>query len=248
MDADLTNTKPSMVQFTCPSCGLTRGLQAQYAGRKVKCKCGNVGVVPQLPAKAPKSADDDGEFDLIPLALPGAGTATATAKIPPTANRELVRCEKCRGMFTEDRLHDHRGKVLCGECAQETPRKRRTSKECPKCGVADSRPMTNAEVQSFGDGVFNMWRRPRACNACGQTWEPSLPTWVTVIFLIGAVFLSIFGVINLFSARSFWSGLWALACLSAVVKLTFNLVDALQGHGPVTGPRLRVDHERRSTR
>lgn len=126
MDADLTNETPSNVHFICPACGFTKDFQAQHAGRKIKCKCGNLGVVPPLPAKAPKSADDDGEFDLVPLAPSGARNATATAKMPASDDRKLARCQQCGGMFVSSRLHNNDGMALCAECLEtETARKQR---------------------------------------------------------------------------------------------------------------------------
>jgi len=35
------------VAFQCLACGIQREFDAAFAGRKVKCKCGNIGVVPE---------------------------------------------------------------------------------------------------------------------------------------------------------------------------------------------------------
>ncbi|HRK31018.1 MAG TPA: hypothetical protein PLD59_08050, partial [Tepidisphaeraceae bacterium] len=49
-------------RFSCEGCEKTYGWKAELAGRKVKCKCGTVMVVP-VEAPAP---EEDGIFDLVP--------------------------------------------------------------------------------------------------------------------------------------------------------------------------------------
>jgi len=49
-------------RFSCEGCGKTYGWKQELAGRKVKCKCGHVMVVPHTPP----APEDEGLFELAP--------------------------------------------------------------------------------------------------------------------------------------------------------------------------------------
>ena len=118
-DANSANPSPSSVQFICPACGVTKNLQAQYAGRKIKCKCGNIGMVPEIPAVASLRRDtpvDRSSHGRDEYELQG---ASSTNQSPATGSApKLRRCESCKGMFAAQNLLDAYGQILCRDCAR----------------------------------------------------------------------------------------------------------------------------------
>ena len=67
-------------KFNCPSCGKEYTWKPQLAGKKGKCKCGSVMLV---PAKAPEAKVPEPEEDIFDMADHGSGEEDAPLAPPP---------------------------------------------------------------------------------------------------------------------------------------------------------------------
>ncbi|HYO11222.1 MAG TPA: hypothetical protein VER17_19810, partial [Tepidisphaeraceae bacterium] len=77
-------------QFSCQSCGKSYKWKPEFAGRKVKCKCGTVMTAPaKSPARpAPREDEDGPDLDaLYSLADEG--------KLAAAAAPAVIRCPSC---------------------------------------------------------------------------------------------------------------------------------------------------------
>jgi hypothetical protein len=92
-------------KFSCNQCGKTYKWKPDFAGRKVKCKCGYVMTAPKDPPGAPKPAESD-EPDLDALySLADEGKQAAKAGAVETA----IRCPSCKQEMEP-------GATICGSC------------------------------------------------------------------------------------------------------------------------------------
>lgn len=93
----------------CPSCGKDYRFKPELAGRKVKCKCGQVIA---LPTEAP-ATDDGGLYDLAPdadsQASTGAARQTVVARAPSADDGDGVPCPSCQSPLAP-------GSVICVAC------------------------------------------------------------------------------------------------------------------------------------
>ena len=77
-------------KFGCNQCGKTYKWKPEFAGKKVKCKCGYVMTAPKAPA-APKPVADEPDLDaLYDLADAGQAAAAAGGGAPA-----MIRCPSC---------------------------------------------------------------------------------------------------------------------------------------------------------
>ena len=88
----------SELAYTCPACGKTYRVSTVNAGKKVRCKCGNVGIAPTMEPGGALEVVEDG------LAVSGHRPPSAATKATvPTANpsHDLAKrqsnyvCAKC---------------------------------------------------------------------------------------------------------------------------------------------------------
>src|SRR5215212_3822194 len=89
-------------KFSCDGCGKTYKWKPEFAGKKVKCKCGFVMTAPSAPPEAP---DEDGpDLDaLYTLADEGKQAAKAGAV------EAAIRCPSCKATLEP-------GSSVCPEC------------------------------------------------------------------------------------------------------------------------------------
>src|SRR3954451_17034200 len=76
-------------KFTCESCGKSYKWKPEFAGRKVKCKCGFVMTAPAAPPAPP--AEDEPDFDAL-YSLADEGKQGAKAGGVDAA----IRCPSCK--------------------------------------------------------------------------------------------------------------------------------------------------------
>ena len=74
------------VKFSCDQCGKTYKWKPEFAGKKVKCKCGYVMTAPKAPPVAADEPDLDALYDL-------AEDGKAAAAAAPA----MIRCPSCTG-------------------------------------------------------------------------------------------------------------------------------------------------------
>lgn len=90
------------IQFTCAACGKTASLPDSAAGKRVKCACGNVGVVPQASSTGQQAPEPEDEIALqssspgsqapSPKPIPHAQPPTTSKRFPrpsTSANRQM---------------------------------------------------------------------------------------------------------------------------------------------------------------
>lgn len=109
-------SQTQQAKFQCGACGKTYGWKAELAGKRVKCKCGQVMTVPQA-IEPPAPAEDPmaGLYDLVPddppaEARPRKAAAAAPAAATGAAVGDVgVRCPSCKSAMQP-------GSVLCVSC------------------------------------------------------------------------------------------------------------------------------------
>jgi len=93
-------------KITCPDCGKQFTWKPEYAGRKVKCKCGHAFRVPE----APPSTIDEETFDIDDIVAPD---DAASAPDPD----EILRQSEAQAAAASTPIAAN----LCPECAAEMP-------------------------------------------------------------------------------------------------------------------------------
>ena len=88
----------------CSSCGKSYPFKPELAGRKVKCKCGQVITVPA----APKATEPDSLYDLAPDPTAPASRPSHQTVMPRSGD-DAVRCPSCEGPLEA-------GSVICVQC------------------------------------------------------------------------------------------------------------------------------------
>lgn len=89
--------------IVCPSCGKNYTYRAELAGKKVKCKCGQVIPVPASPPH-----DDGGLYDLAPDPELAKATAAARKTVMPR-QQSGDACPECQTPLEP-------GSVICVQC------------------------------------------------------------------------------------------------------------------------------------
>ena len=102
-------------KFSCSSCGKSYKWKPEFAGRKVKCKCGNVMTAPAAPPAA-----DEPELDAL-YALADEGKQAAVAA-PPS-----IRCPSCRSELEVC-------STLCAQCGFDLKSGKRATASKPRGG------------------------------------------------------------------------------------------------------------------
>src|SRR5688572_11470594 len=73
-------------KFGCKQCGKTYKWKPEFAGKKVKCKCGFVMTAPKAPAAPADEPDLDALYDLADAGQQAVAAAPA-----------MIRCPSCTG-------------------------------------------------------------------------------------------------------------------------------------------------------
>src|SRR5882724_7099401 len=92
-------------KFSCKQCRKSYKWKPEFAGKKVKCKCGYVMTAPAQPPNAPASApreSDEPDLDAL-YDLADAGKQAASAEV------STIRCPSCQSDL-------ELGTVVCGQC------------------------------------------------------------------------------------------------------------------------------------
>ncbi len=128
----MSGTNPE--NFSCEGCGKSYRWKPEFAGRRIKCKCGTVMVAPAAAAVEPQS-EDEPDFDaLYSLAAEGKQAEKAGAAVVG------VRCPSCRAQLEP-------GAAACPQCGFNL----RTGKKSPVTPAAS--PAGAAKVAAAGGGA-----------------------------------------------------------------------------------------------
>src|SRR5215207_4259706 len=120
--------------FSCGGCGKTYKWKPQLAGKKAKCKCGNVMTVPkELPAE-----EEDGLGDLYALA------EEASSK-KHEAVAEGLRCPSCGGSIMP-------GEAMCTGCGFNLKTGRRVAADTGGGGGHPALAMAGASAGAAAAG------------------------------------------------------------------------------------------------
>ena len=76
-------------RFKCPGCGAGFGWKPQYAGRKIRCKCGQVFMPPDPAAVAAVDVSEPDPYALSDDATPPPPAATVAARRPQPVNQVI---------------------------------------------------------------------------------------------------------------------------------------------------------------
>jgi len=82
-------SSPAGFRFLCPGCGTSFGWKPQYAGRKIRCRCGKVFVPPEPPAAATEPLEPQ-EYDVDDGPGPVPQPASAAARPAPVGGPSSV--------------------------------------------------------------------------------------------------------------------------------------------------------------
>jgi hypothetical protein len=119
-------------KFGCKQCGKTYKWKPEFAGKKVKCKCGYVMTAPAAPAPAP--AADEPDLDAL-YDLADAGQAAAAAA------PAMIRCPACTGEMEP-------GTQVCPSCGFNL----KTGKRAKAAAVASGAGGGSGRRASAGGG------------------------------------------------------------------------------------------------
>ena len=127
-------------KFSCQGCGKTYKWKPEFAGRKVKCKCGYVMTAPAAPP-APPAAEDEPDLDaLYDLAADG---KAAAATAPP-----MMRCPSCQSEMEV-------GSTECPTCGFNMKKGKPAKKQQPVASggaVIPGKPAAAAKTSAGGGG------------------------------------------------------------------------------------------------
>lgn len=80
--------------YTCPACGKAYRVTPANAGKKVRCKCGNVGIIPAIESDGALEIVDDrptDDFSLKPIAKAPPAAVTTTSPAANFAQTQATR-------------------------------------------------------------------------------------------------------------------------------------------------------------
>jgi hypothetical protein len=147
--------------FRCPACGQKLRADASGAGKKAKCKCGQLVVIPQLPGsrRPPPTAPVPQQHPPQPIPPPPGGfevVELGSVPLPPTKKPEIEypRAELYDDYEEED-LPRRRSRDIrkrdddYDEDDEPRSRNRRPRFRCPFCG-SNEIPVTRSKVSVTG--------------------------------------------------------------------------------------------------
>jgi hypothetical protein len=161
-------------KFSCDQCGKTYNWKPEFAGKKVKCKCGFVMTAP----KAPPAADDEPDLDaMYDLADEGKQAAVAAA---PT-----IRCPSCKNELTP-------GSSLCAQCGFNLKTGKKGAAVPPRgapVAAAGGGGAAAVAVPGGGLGAFSAFGPPRKRGVDEDRGEDKTLDWYvpTAIIAVGAL-------------------------------------------------------------
>jgi hypothetical protein len=147
------------VKFACPDCQKEYTWKPEIAGKKAKCKCGNVIDIPTTPPAPPPPPlpppdvdpfdNPDYMYDLADEPAKGAGGRGGGAPPPPVPTQpELQTCPNCSGNIPP-------GGVVCLACGFNVKTGKKNKTQVVGAGGPGGKGKSSAAATAASGGAFN---------------------------------------------------------------------------------------------
>ena len=203
-------------RFSCKQCGKTYKWKPDFAGKKVKCKCGYVMTAPKAPPAAEDEPDLDALYDLADAGQQAAAAAPA-----------MIRCPSCTSEMEP-------GAAVCPSCGfnLKTGKKTKAAAAGAAGGGGGGRGPSVAAIPAGAGAAavatapgspmnaFSAFGSPRRGLQKDDTPNSAVVEWYIPIGLIAAGL-----VLSLLQAMKFNSAVYSLpdALMFAGAKLVISL-------------------------